>query len=419
LKREFARLAQLGEPRANAARAPKAHLARRLRAFAWVFGRLSREGRALFFMACGAMLFGGDVGRSESHVLVLATLSLVMSALLFARAYGLPNVTSELLLPRRVSIGDEIEIGIRLHNHGLRAQHHIRTQAPALPRDGRYTLLPADIEALPAGARQLTLARARFTMRGAHRLQPFRPAALLPLGLSHGTALATASVNFMVVPKPARVASIRSGQTRRHQRAGVARALRTGEAPDLLGVRPYRPGDPLRDLHARSWARHASPMVREYQEEHCTRVGLVVDSDANARSAAHLEGALSLAAGIVAHLCQGDTRVDVLVSGDSVQRLSLGLAALDQALDSLAAVRAQPGFDAEALLGLVGSQLEGLSSVLFVALAWDTARADFVAAIEARGVSCEVYVVADVAERTARSISLPLAAITSGQALVL
>jgi uncharacterized protein (DUF58 family) len=409
----------LAPARAGVGRRDKRHLARRLRAFGWVFGRLSREGRALFFMACAAMLFGSDLGRSESHVLVLATLSLITSTLLFARAYPLPNVVLELSLPRRVSVGDELEMRILLSNRGPRARHRIRTEVPQLPRDGRYTELPADIPTLPAGGRQISLIKARFMLRGPHQLQPFRPAALLPLGLSHGAPLETGRVNFVVVPRLARVLSIQSSRARRQQLAGVARTSRTGEAPDLLGVRPYRPGDPLRDLHARSWARHGCPMVREYQEEQCTRVGIVVDSDKGARGAAHVEGALSLAAGIVASLCQGETRVEVLVCGHQLQRLSVGAAGLEQALDALGTLRAGSGFDTQALLGLLGSQLDCLSSVLFVALAWDAARAAFVAAVEARGVSCEVYVVGDHAERTARTLTLPLSAITSGQGLAL
>src|SRR6185369_4338423 len=107
---------------------------------------------------------------------------------------------------------------------------------------------------------------------------------------------------------------------------------RTGDATDLLGVRPYRPGDPVRDLHARSWARHGSPMVREYQEEYFTRIGVVVDADASAASPAHVEAALSLAAGVIACLCRGEALVDVLVTGEHLEQFSLGrsLGSLDQ-----------------------------------------------------------------------------------------
>jgi len=398
-----------------------AWLGRRLRFLSTPFMRLSREGRALLVMAGVAALFGGDVGRTEAHVLVLASASLVVSAFLFTGAYRLSGVTAGLSLPRRVTLGDEIALTISLRNDGHRTHRSIRLVPPLLPWDGTFRALPNDIDELPPGGLVTATVRARFAVRGEHHVDPFRAVALLPLGLSQGASLPTSGARFVVVPKVARVVSLTTPKNRRHQPGGIARASRTGDATDLLGVRPYRPGDPVRDLHARSWARHGAPMVREYQEEYFTRIGIVVDTDAGAASSAHLEGALSLAAGVVASLCRGEALVDVLVAGKHVEQLSLGrsLGSLDQALDVLAAVRPSPGFGAEAMLGRLSPYLERLSSVVLVALDWDDARAAFVAAMRARGVETLVLVVGDHASRTTQATTVPLEAITKGEALAL
>jgi uncharacterized protein (DUF58 family) len=162
-------------------------------------------------------------------------------------------------------------------------------------------------------------------------------------------------------------------------------------------------------------------MVREFQEEYQTRIGVVVDTDASARTAAHLEGALSLSAGIVASLCRGAALVDVLATGAQVAQLSLarGFGALDQALDVLASVRGAPGFRADQLLACLGPHLERLSSIVFVALAWDPARSAFVTALEARGIGVRVFVVGDSALPTGGPSGVPLEAITSGRELSL
>jgi uncharacterized protein (DUF58 family) len=394
---------------------------RRLRFLATPFLRLSREGRALLIIACAAALFGGDLGRTDAHVLVLATASLLLSAFLFTRAYRLNDVTAELSCPRRVTLGDEIALTLLLRNGGNEEHRSIRLEPPLLPSDGVFTTWPNDIAKLSPGGFSTATARARFALRGEHHLDPFRAVALLPLGLSQGAPLRTSGARFVVVPKVARVVSLSTPVNRRHQPGGIARASRTGDATDLLGVRPYRPGDPVRDLHARSWARHGSPMVREYQEEYFTRIGVVVDTDASAASPAHLEGALSLAAGVIASLCRGEALVDVLVTGEHVEKLSLGrsLGSLDQALDVLAAVRLRPGFAGDAMLGRLSSHLERLSSVVLIALAWDDARAAFVAAIGARGVGTKVLVVGDAASQTAHATTVSLDAITRGEALSL
>src|SRR5262249_44033891 len=129
---------------------------------------------------------------------------------------------------------------------------------------------------------------------------------------------------FLVVPRPANVTRVSTATGTRHQPGGVALASKTGESMDLLGVRPYRAGDPVRDLHARSWARLGVPVVREYQQEYFTRLGVILDTDATAGKSAHLEDAIVLAAGVVRCLARGDALIDVLVVGAEVHRLMLG-----------------------------------------------------------------------------------------------
>ena len=399
----------------------RGRIGRRLVRLSWVFARLSREGRALSSMASLSLLFAAGIGHSESHLLSIASISLLLSALLFSRGYRLSSVSTSASAPQRVALGDEIEIVIELSNAGSRGWHRLRTEPPLLPWDGQFTELPADVETLAPGGRQRVCSRARFSARGAHHLDPFRVAALVPLGIAQGAPQETQGVSFLVVPKVARVSSVTTPSGRRHQPGGVAGASRTGDATDLAGVRPYRPGDPPRDLHARSWARHGSPMVRQYQEEYFTRVGVVVDTDGSAASPEHLEAALSLSAGIIARLCRGEALVDVLVTGQHAERLSLGrnLASLERALDVLATVQGAAGFASGRLLGQLAPHLGRLSSIVLVALGWDEARAAFVQAIEAQAVAVLVVVVGDEPQRTPRVKSVPLAAILRGQEIAL
>jgi uncharacterized protein (DUF58 family) len=423
VKAQLARINHILVPSSRLERDRYRHgrLGRRLARLAWVFARLSREGRALASMASVMLLFGADLSRGESHVLSLATLSLVASGLLFSRGYRPRGLVSNLHVPQRVAVGEEIEIGIELVNEGPRDLYHLRTEPPLLPWDGTFSELPADIDVLARGGRQRTSVRARFVARGAHHLDPFRVAALVPFALAQGAAQETVGASFLVVPKVARVVRVSTPRGRRHQPGGVAGASRTGDATDLAGVRPYRPGDPLRDLHARSWARLGAPMVRQYQEEYFTRIGVVVDTAVSAGRSEPLEAGLSLCAGIIACLCRGEALVDVLVTGERAERLSLGrnLASLERALDVLAAVKPSAAFAEDRLLGQLGPHLGRLSSVVLVALDWDEARARFVSAIEAHSVSVVAFVVGDAGDASPRAKRVPLEAIASGQELAL
>lgn len=412
----------------------------------WGVARLTREGRFLLAAACLGAVFAVDVGRTESHLLVFGVMSLLFASLVCTPWYRLTGVTIELRAPRRVTVGEEIAITVTLKNDGPSEHRCIRIERPLLPWDGHWSGAPPVVARLAPGGRANAQALARFVARGEHHIDPLRANALLPLWLTQGRPLRTSGARFVVVPRVARVTSVTTGANRRHQPGGTASSSRTGEATDLLGVRPYRAGDPIRDLHARSWARHAAPMVREYQEEHLARLGVVVDSDitvanspngapvspargaalrrlsrAAASSDEHLEGALSLAAGVVARLGRGDASVDLLYAGDQLHGLPAdrSLGTLDRALDILASVEPGEPFSAERIIAALGGHLERMSCVVFIALGWDPPRAALAAAIRSRGVGCVVLIVGDHASRDPHGTTVSLDAITRSEELAL
>ena len=74
--------------------------------------------------------------------------------------------------------------------------------------------------------------------------------------------VASAGVHFLVVPRVATVARLELPSSHRYQPGGVALASEAGESREIAGVRPYRSGDPVRDLHVRIWARVRGPRRR-------------------------------------------------------------------------------------------------------------------------------------------------------------
>jgi hypothetical protein len=162
----------------------------------------------------------------------------------------------------------------------------------------------------------------------------------------------------------------------------------------------------VRDLHARTWARVGAPVVREYQQEYFSRIGVVVDTDVGAASEDAFEAGISLAAGVVRHLSRGEALIDLLVAsggfgargaGPRVHRLTLGrsLGTFEQALDLLATVESGGSFEAESLLAELDPHLPRLSCLVFVALAWNEERARVADRVRAAGVGCRVLVIGE------------------------
>jgi uncharacterized protein (DUF58 family) len=267
--------------------------------------------------------------------------------------------------------------------------------------------------------------KARFSERGDLTLGRFRVSALVPLGLASGPPLQSAPVRLRVVPRPANVLRLGVALTTRHQPGGVALASKTGESMDLRGVRPYRKGDRIRDLSARTWARTGKPAVREYQEEYFTRVGVVLDCVApkkrSARSENTFEAAVSLTAGVVAHLGRGDALVDLLVTGGEIHALTLGrsLGFLEQALDHLAEAEIAARVDRARLLALLAPYLTRLSAVVMVVDGWDEAREAFLRAVEKNGVRVHCIAVGDPAGAGRHVRTVSVASILAGQRLIL
>lgn len=374
------------------------------------WGSLSDEGRTLLLVAFLVGALSVDVRQTSGYVFFSLLAGALAGSLFASRRLRLDGVVATVDAPRRVTVGEPVTFTVscaRRPGSGASAaaasgsapppaaRHPVRVRGPFLPWDGRWLdEAPPELVIPDAGAAHAKM-RARFVARGLHHLDTFTAAAVVPGGLACGPRIATETVKLHVVPRVANVVSLPLAIASRHQPGGVALASKSGEAMDLHGVRPYRPGDPVRDLHAKSWARTGTPVVREYQQEYFTRVGVVLDTDTDDPD--RLEAAIELAAGVIAHLSRGETLVDVLVVGDRVHELTLGrsLGTLDQALELLASVERGPPLRAAGLLHRLEPYLARLSTVVVIALDPGEERRAVERGIAGRGITETTLVLDD------------------------
>lgn len=394
--------------------------ARALRWLVQVYERFTEDGQLLFTFTVIAAALGVDVKRSEVYVAWACLSGILLASWLVSFFFRLTGVKVEVRVPRHVTVGEETTFSLAIHNDSTRPYESVIVRGPFLPWDGAWTVRRAGIARLAEGAVARVELQARFRARGAHHLDPFRLQAVVPFGLALGPALRTAGARFLVVPRVANVTSLSLPQGRRHQPGGVPRASRTADSRELLGVRPYRFGDSVRDLHARTWARIGVPAVREYREEYFSRVGVVLDTDLADSSEAAFEAAVSLVAGVIARLAKTEALVDVIVLGIAAHDLTVGrsVGTLDQSLELLATVRPEGAFDEAALGARVLPRLSRLSSLVFVALAWDEPRRAFVRRVRSMGATCTVLLVSSGAT-DADVVTVPADLVARGGAVAL
>lgn len=179
------------------------------------------------------------------------------------------------------------------------------------------------------------------------------------------------------------------------QPGGIALAQHVGDAEEFRCLRDYRPGDPLRTIHWRSFARTGKPVVREFQEEFFARHALLLDTAAPYPFAPAFETAVSMAAWLVAQARDADSLLDLIFVGERVHRVTAGrgLGGADALLRLLATVAPTPPASIDSLLATLERNAAQVSSVIAIFLAWDEPRQNAVRRLLARGVRPAVWVV--------------------------
>ena len=134
-----------------------------------------------------------------------------------------------------------------------------------------------------------------------------------PLGLFRAVRPIARPESLLVLPRRYPVPPIRLPGTRKFQPGGVALASSVGESEEFVSLRDYRPGDPRRRIHWKSWARVGKPVVREYQDEFFVRHALVLDTFSRTEPGERFEAAVSVAASLACTLDTGESLLDLHV----------------------------------------------------------------------------------------------------------
>ncbi len=300
-------------------------------------GSLSREGRGVMLLTLLVGVAGVDVGETQVHLLFAVLAGVLLGSLAIRPFFRARGVGVRVETTPRVSVGEAQRFTVQLDNTSERAALALRVLLPFLPWDGSWSRPPAGVARVRPGERVSVVAEARFSARGEHHLDAFEVAALVPLGLAVGPRRLSDGPRFLVVPRIANVRDVRLRHRAPDRLVGTVLSKVAGES-DIAGVRPYRAGDPLRHLHARTWARTGTPHIVTYQAEQAERVGLALVLDGDDATDDLKESAISLAAGVAAALIQRSSGVDLLLIDDKAGKVSprTGRNALDSILDRLA-----------------------------------------------------------------------------------
>ncbi len=215
-----------------------------------------------------------------------------------------------------------------------------------------------------------------------------------PLGLFHAIIRLPAPERLLVLPRRYALPPLRLRGGRSYQPGGLEQASSVGDAQEFVSLRDYRPGDPPRHIHWKSWAHTGHPVVREYEDEYFIRQGLLLDTWLEQGPDNLFEEAVSLAASYACMPRDRDSLLDLLFAGNRAHVFTSGrgLADTRALLEVLACVEQaeqDPFPDLEAMLGQHAPRLNACICIL---LAWDEKRQALIRLLRDQGLDTHVVV---------------------------
>ncbi|HKC11282.1 MAG TPA: DUF58 domain-containing protein [Vicinamibacteria bacterium] len=361
--------------------------------------RLTTRGRYLLGATAALGLLGLDTLRSQVFLLFAAAAATLLVALAFA-LWPPPRARFECPLPARTTAGRSFTVRARVRSaRGPLPDLHLSLR-PRSEDEHSLVVRPAET-LLAAGTEEATEVSLQIEarQRGRYVLQGPALRATDPLRLVTGRAARLPDQALIAYPRFWRMPEFAVPLGRRYQPGGIPLSSNVGDAVEFVGTRDYRPGDPLRSIHWRSWARRGAPVVKEYQEEYFCRIAIVVDTflpkRPRPRDRRLFEAAISVAASVADFFSRTEHVVDVLAAGPILYEVSAGrsLAYLENILDVLACLEPCPEPPFRTIGPALFERLGQVTTVVAVMLDWDDARQGFLGQIRALGTAVRAVVV--------------------------
>lgn len=406
------------------------------RAFSFLKPRITRRITIVGWTISGAFLATGSMGIDTSNSLSYQTFSL-LGCVLLAAAVGLCGrrlkMSVERTLPKFGSVGHRVTYEVTVHNksrhtaRGLRFFEQLPNPWPTFEefalsrepdelkrnwfdRSHRYYrwrwLLTRNVRAgakerglpdIPPGQSRTIQADMIPLRRGVLRLDGCVIARFDPLGLFRSLYRIKAPHTILILPKLYTMPPFDLPGNTRYQQGGVSLASSVGESEEFVSLREYRPGDPMRRMHWKSFAKAGKPIVKEFQEEFFVRHALILDTFGDPAHTDTFEEAVSVAASLAFNFQNHDSLLDLMFVGAQAYCFTSGrgLAHTQQMLEILASVQLCHDKKFEALERSVIDHCAHVSGAICVFVKWDEARQRLVRGLNSRGIPLRVFVITD------------------------
>lgn len=410
----------------------------------WIRQRFTKAGLLILSGWMAAGIFGIDTRKTLAYQLFSLLLALLLLAIL-ASGFFRVRLTAQRKLPQFATVGETLHYQVQIQNdtpklqRSLTLRENLKLQAPSFetfltakepgqekrnwfdnyvgyPRwlwlmrtskgaeisEQTLSSIPPSFpknNPLPVGKNQASFSIKMTLMplkRGYVHFTSMTFACPDPFGLFNALYTIDLPESLLVLPKRYPVGEISLSGTKKYQRGGVHLAMSVGDTEEFVSLREYRPGDPLRHIHWKSWAKIGKPVVKEFQDEFFVRHALILDTFTEQKALDEsFEAAVSVAASFACAPRSHEVLLDLMFVGTAAYCFTSGrgVAQTDKLLEILACVEACTDQPFNQLSPLVKEHAASLSGCLCILLKWDTDRQHLVQLLTNAGIPSLVIII--------------------------
>ncbi|MEM8501576.1 MAG: DUF58 domain-containing protein [Cyanobacteria bacterium P01_D01_bin.1] len=220
-----------------------------------------------------------------------------------------------------------------------------------------------------------------------------------PLGLMNRCITLSLAQTVLVLPKRYQLPALDLPGARCYQADGLALVSALGDSEEFRALRDYRPGDSVRKIHWKSWAKTGRPIIKEEQSEYSVRHALVLDTFQLESYSEIMEEAVAIAASFAYTIQTQESLLDMVFVNDQAHCFTAGrgLGQTERLLELLASVVLCQNESFSALLPIVRSRLSLLSGCICIFLTWDCDRQALIEQLQAANIPTLALIVAPAA----------------------
>lgn len=394
--------------------------------------RLTKAGSIVLSCMIFSAAFGLDTNQNMTYQIFTFLLAIISISIISSRFFFF-RFSATRRLPRFATVGVKLKYRVTIQNKTNKPQNNLKllesfadprptfkefTETPEPEEEKRNpfdrsvgyyrwiwliarkrvaTAKAIDLPSLPPNSKTEIVYEISPTYRGVIRfadLSILRPDCF---GLFNACVTHYLPQSLLVLPKLYHLPPIQLPGARRYQSGGVALASSVGDSEEFRSLREYRPGDSMRQIHWKSWAKVGKPIVKEEQDEFFVRHALILDTFQSVKYSNILEEAVAIASSLACEVQTQESLLDLMFVGHEAYCFTFGrgLSHTDKMLEILASVVACQDKSLDFLIPLVVERVSLLSGCICIFLCWDEARKKLIDCLRNRGIHTLVLILTE------------------------